>query len=66
LQPFNLLRYNLDQKYDSHYDTFDPKEYGAQYSQRIATVLLYMSGVCVWGGGRAGRAAPGQLASCWR
>ena len=26
MQPFNVLRYQLGQHYDSHYDTFDPGE----------------------------------------
>ena len=45
LQAFNVLRYENTQHYDSHYDTFDPKEFGQQYSQRIATVLVYLSDV---------------------
>lgn len=24
MQPFNILRYNLGQHYDAHYDVFDP------------------------------------------
>lgn len=44
-QAFNVLRYNLNQKYDSHMDTFDPKDFGPQPSQRMATVLLYLSEV---------------------
>lgn len=43
-EPFNVLRYELGQKYDSHYDTFDPESYGPQYSQRMASFLLYLSG----------------------
>eukprot|EP00232_Nephroselmis_pyriformis_P021595 CAMPEP_0182867544 /NCGR_PEP_ID=MMETSP0034_2-20130328/8775_1 /TAXON_ID=156128 /ORGANISM="Nephroselmis pyriformis, Strain CCMP717" /LENGTH=231 /DNA_ID=CAMNT_0024999903 /DNA_START=148 /DNA_END=840 /DNA_ORIENTATION=- len=39
-EPFNVLRYELGQKYDSHYDTFDPASYGPQPSQRIASFLL--------------------------
>lgn len=45
MQPFNILRYQLGQKYDSHYDTFDPESYGAQPSQRLATFLLYLTDV---------------------
>lgn len=45
VQAFNVLRYELDQKYDSHMDTFDPKDFGPQYSQRMATMLLYLSDV---------------------
>mmetsp|Transcript_17652 Transcript_17652/g.38511 ORF Transcript_17652/g.38511 Transcript_17652/m.38511 type:complete len:303 (+) Transcript_17652:209-1117(+) len=44
-EPFNVLRYQLGQKYDSHYDTFDPKSYGDQPSQRLATFLLYLTDV---------------------
>ncbi|GBG85197.1 hypothetical protein CBR_g39762 [Chara braunii] len=44
-EAFNVLRYELGQKYDAHYDTFNPAEYGPQKSQRIATVLLYLSDV---------------------
>ena len=34
-EPFNVLRYEKGQKYDSHYDTFDPESYGPQ-SRRVA------------------------------
>ncbi|XP_065875572.1 probable prolyl 4-hydroxylase 9 [Euphorbia lathyris] len=44
-EAFNVLRYELGQKYDSHYDAFDPAEYGPQKSQRVATFLLYLSSV---------------------
>ena len=44
-EPFNVLRYELGQKYDSHYDTFDPASYGTQPSQRIASFLLYLTDV---------------------
>ncbi|KAL4446852.1 hypothetical protein ABPG77_008096 [Micractinium sp. CCAP 211/92] len=44
-EPFNVLRYELSQHYDSHYDSFSEEEYGPQSSQRIATVLLYLSDV---------------------
>lgn len=44
-EAFNVLRYENMQHYDSHYDTFDPKDFGPQPSQRIATVLLYLSEV---------------------
>lgn len=36
LQSFNILRYQLGQKYDSHYDAFNPAEYGPQKSQRVS------------------------------
>ena len=44
-EPFNVLRYQHGQKYDSHYDTFDPESYGPQSSQRIASFLLYLTDV---------------------
>jgi prolyl 4-hydroxylase len=34
-EAFNVLRYELGQKYNSHYDVFDPAEYGPQNSQRV-------------------------------
>lgn len=42
-EPFNVLRYEPGQHYDSHYDSFSEEEYGPQSSQRVATVLLYLS-----------------------
>lgn len=44
-EAFNVLRYQLGQKYDSHYDTFDPASYGPQTSQRVASFLLYLTDV---------------------
>jgi prolyl 4-hydroxylase len=44
-EAFNVLRYNLGQKYDCHYDVFDPAEYGPQPSQRMASFLLYLTDV---------------------
>ncbi|XP_062176922.1 probable prolyl 4-hydroxylase 9 [Alnus glutinosa] len=44
-ESFNILRYELGQKYDSHYDAFNPTEYGPQQSQRVASFLLYLSTV---------------------
>ncbi|KAI7843720.1 hypothetical protein COHA_002618 [Chlorella ohadii] len=44
-EPFNVLRYELDQHYDSHYDSFAEEDYGPQASQRIATVLVYLADV---------------------
>jgi len=43
-EPFNLLHYEHGQHYDSHYDAFD-ETYGPQASQRLATVLIYLSTV---------------------
>ena len=34
-QPFNVLRYESGQHYDSHYDIFEPESYGPQPSQRV-------------------------------
>ena len=42
-EAFNVLRYGLDQHYASHYDTFDPESYGPQPSQRMLSVLVYLS-----------------------
>ncbi len=47
-QPFNVLRYEVGQKYDSHYDTFDPESYGPQSSQRVVSFLIYLN---EWGAG---------------
>ncbi|GMH40574.1 hypothetical protein BSKO_08478 [Bryopsis sp. KO-2023] len=44
-EAFNVLRYDLNQRYDAHYDVFDPESYGPQSSMRIATVLTYLSEV---------------------
>ncbi|XP_028767696.1 probable prolyl 4-hydroxylase 9 isoform X3 [Neltuma alba] len=33
-EAFNILRYEIGQKYDAHYDAFNPAEYGPQQSQR--------------------------------
>ncbi|BFG42003.1 putative prolyl 4-hydroxylase 9 [Prunus yedoensis var. nudiflora] len=44
-EAFNVLRYEIGQKYDSHYDAFNPSEYGQQKSQRFASFLLYLSDV---------------------
>jgi len=42
---FNVLRYQLGQHYYSHMDSFDPKDFGPQPTNRLATVLLYLSDV---------------------
>ncbi|KAL4318107.1 hypothetical protein GQ457_18G016070 [Hibiscus cannabinus] len=44
-ESFNILRYEIGQKYDCHYDSFNPSEYGPQSSQRVASFLLYLSDV---------------------
>ncbi|KAF6165250.1 hypothetical protein GIB67_030432 [Kingdonia uniflora] len=44
-EEFNVLRYEIGQRYLSHYDAFNPDEYGPQKSQRVASFLLYLSDV---------------------
>ncbi|KAM3286133.1 putative prolyl 4-hydroxylase 9 isoform X2 [Capsicum chacoense] len=44
-EAFNVLRYEIGQSYHSHYDAFDPAQYGPQKSQRVASFLLYLSDV---------------------
>jgi hypothetical protein len=39
LQAFNVLRYEIGQKYNSHYDYFATEEYGPQDSQRVSLFL---------------------------
>lgn len=41
-QAFNVLRYEIGQKYNSHYDAFNPAEYGPQKSQRVSLVLKHI------------------------
>lgn len=42
-QAFNVLRYEIGQKYDSHYDAFNPSEYGPQSSQRVQSCTWTLS-----------------------
>ena len=42
LQPFNVLRYQTGQHYDSHYDVFEPESYGPQASQRVRPPCLHI------------------------
>ncbi|KAG4993375.1 hypothetical protein GLYMA_11G050400v4 [Glycine max] len=44
-EAFNILRYEVGQKYNSHYDAFDEAEYGPLQSQRVASFLLYLTDV---------------------
>ncbi|XP_022132603.1 probable prolyl 4-hydroxylase 9 isoform X2 [Momordica charantia] len=44
-EAFNILRYEIGQRYNSHYDAFNPSEYGPQKSQRVASFLLYLTDV---------------------
>lgn len=46
-------------------DTFDPKDFGPQSSQRMATVLVYLSGEDVrMSGEKVGRIARGAGGKC--
>lgn len=42
-QAFNILRYEIGQKYNSHYDAFNPTEYGPQRSQRVQSRYISFS-----------------------
>nr|CAD1837867.1 unnamed protein product [Ananas comosus var. bracteatus] len=44
-EAFNILRYEIGQRYASHYDAFHPEQYGPQKSNRVATFLLYLTDV---------------------
>ncbi|KAF3440853.1 hypothetical protein FNV43_RR19139 [Rhamnella rubrinervis] len=44
-EAFNILRYEVGQRYNCHYDAFSAAEYGPQKSQRVASFLLYLSDV---------------------
>ncbi|KAL2322809.1 hypothetical protein Fmac_027188 [Flemingia macrophylla] len=44
-EAYNILRYEVGQRYNSHYDAFNPTEYGPQKSQRMASFLLYLTDV---------------------
>ncbi|XP_076950909.1 putative prolyl 4-hydroxylase 9 [Bidens hawaiensis] len=44
-EAFNVLRYDIGQRYLAHYDTFNPAEYSPQKSQRMVSFLLYLSDV---------------------
>ncbi|KAK9044257.1 hypothetical protein V6N11_072571 [Hibiscus sabdariffa] len=46
-EAFNVLRYEIGQKYDSHYDAFNPSEYGPQSSQRVWSYRLHRS-CCIY------------------
>ena len=41
-EPFNILRYEQNQHYDSHYDSFDEESYGKQASKRVGQTLVYL------------------------
>lgn len=42
-EPFNILSYKSGQRYETHADSFDRKEYGDdRHGQRIATLLVYL------------------------
>ncbi|XP_044507841.1 probable prolyl 4-hydroxylase 9 isoform X2 [Mangifera indica] len=40
-EAFNVLQYEIGQKYDSHYDAFNPAEYGPQKSQRNGSKITW-------------------------
>lgn len=44
-EAMQVLRYQLNQKYDAHNDYFDPRLYGSQFTNRAVTVFLYLSDV---------------------
>lgn len=44
-ESWNVLRYDRTQHYHSHYDAFPEEDYGKQRSQRVATLLVYLSDV---------------------
>ncbi|XP_073220751.1 probable prolyl 4-hydroxylase 9 [Cicer arietinum] len=44
-EDFNILRYKVGQKYNSHYDAFNSALHVQQGSQRIASFLLYLTDV---------------------
>lgn len=44
-ETFNILRYEVGQRYVPHYDAFNPAEYGPQQTQRMASFLLYLTTV---------------------
>jgi len=44
-EAYNVLRYEIGQKYASHLDSFNPNEYGVLKSQGVASFLLYLSDV---------------------
>lgn len=50
-QAFNILRYEIGQKYNSHYDAFHPSEYGPQKSQRVMQIKTQFIVSCFSGTG---------------
>jgi prolyl 4-hydroxylase len=44
-EAFNVLKYEKGAQYASHMDTFAESEFGPQESQRVATVLTYLTDV---------------------
>lgn len=68
-EAFNVLQYQNMQHYDSHMDSFDPKEFGPQPSQRVATVLVYLSDVLAGGETvfkKEGVNGPSRVIQDWR
>ncbi|XP_004511865.1 probable prolyl 4-hydroxylase 9 [Cicer arietinum] len=44
-EDFNILRYKVGQKYNSHYDAFNYGKFDPRNSQRMASFLLYLTDV---------------------
>lgn len=44
-QAFNVLRYEIGQRYQSHYDAFDPAQYGPQKSQRVSMNKIFSGAI---------------------
>eukprot|EP01060_Flectonema_neradi_P017756 TRINITY_DN2459_c2_g1_i1.p1 TRINITY_DN2459_c2_g1~~TRINITY_DN2459_c2_g1_i1.p1 ORF type:complete len:369 (+),score=44.70 TRINITY_DN2459_c2_g1_i1:56-1108(+) len=42
-EPVNVLLYGPKQHYDAHHDYFDPKMYGTQENNRMATIFFYLN-----------------------
>eukprot|EP00201_Polytomella_parva_P019398 CAMPEP_0175039412 /NCGR_PEP_ID=MMETSP0052_2-20121109/562_1 /TAXON_ID=51329 ORGANISM="Polytomella parva, Strain SAG 63-3" /NCGR_SAMPLE_ID=MMETSP0052_2 /ASSEMBLY_ACC=CAM_ASM_000194 /LENGTH=165 /DNA_ID=CAMNT_0016301247 /DNA_START=316 /DNA_END=813 /DNA_ORIENTATION=- len=55
-EPYEVLKYIDGQKYDAHWDWFDKDT--LQGSNRIATVLMYLSDVDSWNGAGGETALP--------
>lgn len=45
VQAFNVLHYQQEQEKESHMDTYDPKDFGPQSTQRMTTMILVLSNV---------------------
>lgn len=45
-EAFNILRYENNQHYDSHYDAFEEAMYGRQESQRVCCCAVLLDWSC--------------------